>query len=373
MKEWRVGKGEKDQRFNKYLQRKLPDAPSSFLYKMLRKKNITLNGKKASGSELLLEGDLVTFFLSDETIAKFGGAPAAADNAASLQETNEALEEYGRAYRQIQGRIGEGGILYEDAHILAVRKPVGVLAQKSVDTDRSMNEWFVGYLLSKGEVSASSLRQFRPSICNRLDRNTGGILLCAKSLQGARTMGRLLKDRSLHKYYQAVVAGKVAQSGQIEGYLTKDAVTNTVNFKKSGKADQRSASGSGKSPSPEKSAFSGKSPDTSDNGKGWTHTTYKPLITGARYSLLEMELITGKTHQIRSHLASIGHPILGDPKYGNVRINETVRSQYGVRGQMLWCERVEFPQIEGDLAALSGRVIVCEPPALYREIASHSK
>lgn len=179
MKEWRVGKGEKDQRFNKYLQRKLPDAPSSFLYKMLRKKNITLNGKKASGSELLLEGDLVTFFLSDETIAKFGGAPAAADNAASLQETNEALEEYGRAYRQIQGRIGEGGILYEDAHILAVRKPVGVLAQKSVDTDRSMNEWFVGYLLSKGEVSASSLRQFRPSICNRLDRNTGGILLCA--------------------------------------------------------------------------------------------------------------------------------------------------------------------------------------------------
>lgn len=180
-------------------------------------------------------------------------------------------------------------------------------------------------------------------------------------------MGRLLKDRSLHKYYQAVVAGKVAQSGQIEGYLTKDAVTNTVNFKKSVGADRQDAAGSGKS------ASSGRSPEASEHGKGWTRTTYKPLITGARYSLLEMELITGKTHQIRSHLASIGHPILGDPKYGNVRINETVRSQYGVRGQMLWCERVEFPQIEGDLAALSGRVIVCEPPALYREIASHSK
>ena len=86
-----------------------------------------------------------------------------------------------------------------------------------------------------------------------------------------------------------------------------------------------------------------------------------------------MELITGKTHQIRSHLASIGHPILGDPKYGNPKINEKIRGEYGVRGQMLWCCRVEFPEVEGDLAALSGRVIICDPPALYREIAAGSR
>ena len=110
-----------------------------------------------------------------------------------------------------------------------------------------------------------------------------------------------------------------------------------------------------------------------DSQKSWTSTIYKPLITGSRYSLLEMELITGKTHQIRSHLASIGHPILGDPKYGNPTINEKIRSEYGVRGQMLWCCRVEFPEVEGDLAALSGRVIICDPPALYREIAAGSR
>jgi 23S rRNA pseudouridine955/2504/2580 synthase len=110
-----------------------------------------------------------------------------------------------------------------------------------------------------------------------------------------------------------------------------------------------------------------------DSQKSWTSTTYKPLITGSRYSLLEMELITGKTHQIRSHLASIGHPILGDPKYGNPKINEKIRAEYGVRGQMLWCCRVEFPKMEGDLAALSGRVIVCDPPALYREIAGRNR
>ena len=226
MKEWRVSRGEKDQRFNKYLQRKLPDAPSSFLYKMLRKKNITLNGKKASGSELLLEGDLVTLFLSDETIAKFGGERGDVPDAVSDEARDEALMEYRNAYRQIRSRIGADGILYEDENILAVRKPVGVLAQKSAETDRSMNEWFVGYLLEKGETDASALREFRPSICNRLDRNTGGILLCAKTLQGARTVGGLLKDRSLRKYYQAAVAGKVTDGGVIEGFLTKDAVTN---------------------------------------------------------------------------------------------------------------------------------------------------
>ena len=367
MKEWRVSRGEKDQRFNKYLQRKLPDAPSSFLYKMLRKKNITLNGKKASGSELLLEGDLVTLFLSDETIAKFGGERGDVPDAVSDEARDEALMEYRNAYRQIRSRIGADGILYEDENILAVRKPVGVLAQKSAETDRSMNEWFVGYLLEKGETDASALREFRPSICNRLDRNTGGILLCAKTLQGARTVGGLLKDRSLRKYYQAAVAGKVTDGGVIEGFLTKDAVTNTVNFSEKEAGNRGSVSGG------PKGAGNRNRKEPADRKRSWTSTIYKPLITGSRYSLLEMELITGKTHQIRSHLASIGHPILGDPKYGNPTINEKIRGEYGVRGQMLWCCRVEFPEVEGDLAALSGRVIICDPPALYREIAAGSR
>ena len=119
MREWTVKSGEKDQRFNKYLQRRLPGAPSSFLYKMLRKKNITLNGKKASGSELLLEGDLVTLFLSDETIGKFGGETAL-DERNEESGSDQALQEYIRAYRQIRGRIGEDGILYEDPDILIV-------------------------------------------------------------------------------------------------------------------------------------------------------------------------------------------------------------------------------------------------------------
>ena len=151
MREWTVKREEKEQRFNKYLQRKLPDAPSSFLYKMLRKKNITLNGKKASGSELLQEGDLVTLFLSDETIGKFGGAAGSVLPGDNTGQDLPDTGEYTRAFKQLQGRIGRDGILYEDDHLLAVRKPAGLLSQKSSDTDLSVNEWLVGYLLDKGE------------------------------------------------------------------------------------------------------------------------------------------------------------------------------------------------------------------------------
>ena len=342
MRQWTVGSGEQGRRFTRYLEKKLPGAPSSFLYKMLRKKNITLNGKKASGSELLHGGDLVTFFLSDDTIRGFGGILP--DDA---PKGREDLGEYVNAYRQLNGRIGDSGVLYEDANILAVKKPVGVLSQKAAEGDRSMNEWFVGYLLEKGELIRDPengfLSEYRPSIVNRLDRNTGGILLCAKTPKGAREMSELLRDRTLKKYYRAAVSGTVREGGSIEGSLIKDRASNTVSF----------ASSSEQMP-----------------GGSFTRTIYRPVISGRKYSLLELELITGKTHQIRSHLSSIGHPVLGDPKYGNAALNAKIRAQYGLRGQMLWCCRIEFPEMGGEFADLSHRVIVCDPPKLYSEICN---
>ena len=154
-------------------------------------------------------------------------------------------------------------------------------------------------------------------------------------------MSGLLRDRSLRKYYQAAVAGTVACGGSVEGSLIKDRASNTVNFVRS--AEELP-------------------------GGSFTRTIYRPLISGLKYSLLELELITGKTHQIRSHLSSIGHPILGDPKYGNTALNAKIRAEYGLRGQMLWCSRIEFPEMSGEFADLSHRVIVCDPPKLYREI-----
>ena len=256
-----------------------------------------------------------------------------------------------RAFRQLDKRIGARGILYEDEHVLFVNKPVGLLSQKASDTDRSMNEWLVGYLLQSGACSAQSLTEFKPSVCNRLDRNTGGILLCAKSLQGARALTAMLRGRTMRKFYRAVVVGRMRGEGEIEGLLTRDRSTNTVTFD--------SAPAKGKHSN--------------------TKTLYRTLLTGDRCSLVEMELVTGKTHQLRSHMASLGHPIAGDAKYGDNGANSALRKEYGLRGQLLWCCRIEFPVLTPDtapsdevMAALSGMVVYSDPPALYEQIVLHS-
>lgn len=336
MRKWTVDAGERGQRLNKYLMRKLPQAPSSFLYKMLRKKNIKWNDQKASGSEILAEGDVITVFLSDETIEKFGGSVGSAFG----NEGFPLTEEYLRAYRQLRGRIGTEGILYEDRNVLIVRKPAGVLTQKAKEGDLSLNEWLPGYLLEHGEITERSLRAFRPSVCSRLDRNTGGIVICGKTLLGARKMTALLRERGLHKYYQAVVLGQVEEPGRIEGILTKESGSNRVTF------HQR---------------------ETKREGK-WSLTLYRPLKTGKECSLLELELCTGRTHQLRSHLAQIGHPIVGDSKYGMPEADAALRRKVRFRGQLLWCCRLEFPELAEEFAPLSGRTIVCAPPSFYRDV-----
>ena len=344
---WEITAAYEGQRLNKYLMRKLPQAQSSFVYRMLRKKNITLNKKKASGSELLKAGDLVTLFLSDETISKFGGSadchrghPDETGRDQQSRITRAGRDDYLRAYHRLDRRIGAKGILFENAHVLAVVKPVGVLSQKAQADDLSMNEWLIGLLLEKGEVTEQSLTEFRPSVCNRLDRNTGGILLCAKTLQGARALTQVIRDRSLRKFYRAVVAGHLDGEGVIEGILIKDHARNKVSFEQTDGADKAANS----------------------------RTLYKSVYAGSRYSLVEMELVTGRTHQLRSHLASTGHPIAGDAKYGDRRANDDLRERFGVRGQLLWCCRVVFPEMSGVLAPLSGKEICADPPVLYDRI-----
>lgn len=318
------------QRFDKFLRKYLREAPGSFLYKMLRKKNITLNSKKADGSEKLSEGDVVSLFFSEETFAKFcGNTTEAGKQDEHLQK--EALH----AYR----KIGRLEILYEDAHILLVNKPAGILSQKAQPQDLSLNEWLIGYLLSEEKITQDSLHRFHPSVCNRLDRNTSGIVICGKSLYGSQQMSSVLKERSLHKYYLLYVEGQMREARQIEGYLKKDEKTNKVTI-------------------------------TTDRTPGSSPivTGYRPLFAGKKETLVEVELITGKTHQIRAHLASIGYPLVGDYKYGNRTQNEARKSRYGISHQMLHAYRVVFPELTGELAALSGQEIKAPLPELFRRL-----
>lgn len=308
MKEFEIGKNEAGQRFDKYLFKLLKNAGSGLLFKQLRNKNIVLNGKKAKGSEILHEKDVVRVFMSDDTIAKFMG-----------EEKMQKIES-----------TFELKVVYEDEDIILADKPAGVLSQKAGKDDVSMNEYLIDYLLKNG-FDSNELRTFRPAFCNRLDRNTSGLMIGGKSLKGLQKMSEIIKDRSLSKYYLAIVKGSVDKPDRINGYLFKDEKNNKV------------------------SVFSDKK-----DGATEIHTEYEPLQIKNDMTLLKVKLITGKTHQIRAHLAGIGHPLLGDCKYGDVEFN----NKYHAKEQLLHSYEVVFPDLPG-FSMVSGKSIKTEYPSSF--------
>jgi len=353
---------EAGQRFDKYLHRILPGAGNSFLYKMLRKKNITLNGKKADGREKTAAGDSVAIYFSDETLAKFMDRGIGGDTARAAYVAEDAVKcgmdeaaEYLSAYH----RLPEVRILYENDHILLADKPVGVLSQKAAKKDISLNEWLIGYLLHKGDVTADDLIIYKPSVCNRLDRNTSGIVLCAKSLKGAQMLSELLKNRTLHKYYQLYVKGCIYEAHMIEGFLVKDERHNKVTVIPAVSPDMSTGRHAG---------------GTEQGSEGaYIRTAYRPLKPEGDKTLLEVELMTGKTHQIRAHLASIGHPLLGDYKYGDKAWNDIYQKKYHISSQLLHAYKVVFPQLEEPFADISGRTFYAELPDLFRQVSGQAE
>lgn len=287
-----------NQRFDKFLKKHLPNATTSFLYKMLRKKNITLNGKKATGNEKLIEQDKIAFFFSDETYEKFRGDEKLAVDELELLKK---LPMHGLS------------IVYEDDDILIANKPYNMLSQKAKPSDVSANEYLLGYLIRNSVVTSASFRSFRPSVCNRLDRNTTGLILMGKTLHGSQMLSEALKERTVQKFYYAIVKGTVEEEAVHRGYLIKNEKTNQVQIVSK----------------PSEDAV-------------YIETGYKPISYTKEATLLEVHLITGKTHQIRAHLASLGHPILGDPKYGDMRFNEKYKNEFHIHHQLLHAYRVKF-------------------------------
>jgi 23S rRNA pseudouridine955/2504/2580 synthase len=321
LKQFYIQQNEAGQRLDKLLAKILNKAPKSFIYKMLRKKNITLNGKKADGSEKLEVQDEVKLFLSDETFDSF------------REESVTTIVEH------------ELDILYEDKHILILNKPLGILSQKAEKEDISMVEHIISYLITSNQLTREQMVSFKPAVCNRLDRNTGGILIAGKSLVGLQEMARLLKDRSLGKYYLCIVKGRVEKKERIEGYLSKDESKNQV------------------------TVFPHPSEATE-----YICTEYEPIAYSennyalSKYTLLRVKLITGKSHQIRAHLSSMGYPILGDYKYGDQKTNHYFKVNYGLSTQLLHSHQMIFPEIEGELSYLSGRAFTAGLPEQFERI-----
>lgn len=347
MQEMTIGPNQAGQRFDKFLHKCLPEAGNSFLYKMLRKKNITLNGKKAEGREFLQQGDVVRMFFAEETFLKFSGGKFSDGGSQSPADTGEhrrcakntGEQTYLRAYRELTGI----SVIREDADIVILNKPAGILTQKAKADDLSLNEWLTGYLLETGGISGDELRTFRPSVCNRLDRNTSGLVLCGRTLAGSRYLSEIIRTREIGKFYRTICVGEIREATHLTGYLYKDTTANKVQIL------------------PE--------PAIGAAGRQTAHknivcenisTDYHPLATNGVFTLLEVELITGKTHQIRAHLSSIGHPVIGDYKYGNRSVNDRLKAVYGLEHQLLHAHRMVFPD---------GTEVTAPYPELFERLA----
>ena len=310
MREFIINDNEAGQRLDKLLVKYLNLAPKSFIYKMLRKKNITLNGKKASGNELTVLGDKIKFFLADETFDKFSKV--------EFKKENYNLD-----------------IIYEDDNVILLNKPAGVLSQKAGKNDVSINEYIISYLLDENQLSKEDMATFKPSICNRLDRNTSGIIVAGKTLFSLQELSKLFKDRTINKYYKCIVSGEVSSSSLIKGYLSKNEKSNMVTI------------------------FENQKKDTA-----YIETYYEPIKYDKKQNitLLRVKLISGRTHQIRAHLASIKHPIVGDSKYGDSKINQIFKNKYKIKRQLLHSSEIKFPLMHDKLNNLSNKVFRAPDP-----------
>ena len=328
MKSFTITTNEDGLRFNKYLNRLMPNAGSGFLYKMMRKKNITLNHARCEGNEILHAGDVVEIFFSDDTFANFAGKKA------------ETLPVFSKHV------VSADQIVYEDDNLIVAYKPAGILSQKDTPESESMNEMLLTYMASKGELSAESVAAYKPGVCNRLDRNTPGILLFSKTAPAGRELNRLLRERLVDKYYYAVVAGRFPKFLDSKLYLTKDEETNTVSITE-GPISSVSVA---------------------------VHTDFTPVKSTSELTLLRIRLHTGKSHQIRAVLAHLGYPVVADPKYKAAdeavnRISVRYRNLFHLHGQLLLAYAYHFPkEIKEPLWGMSDKVIRSNIPEGFADV-----
>ena len=303
MKEFRIGGNDEGQRLDRFIGKAVPLLPESLLQKYIRVKRIKINGKPAHRAARLCTGDLLRLYINDEFFAKTG------DEKAGPAAPPARLD-----------------IIYEDRQILLADKKPGMLCHGAGDTERdTLISHIREYLRQKGEWDPKRENSFAPALCNRIDRNTGGIVTAAKTAEALRIMNLKIREGELDKFYLCVVFGRPAPDrGALTGYIFKDAVKNRVYVRKS--------------PQP---------------GAKTAVTEYRTLASSSGLSLVECRILTGRTHQIRAQMADFGYPILGDGKYGSERRNKL----YAERRQALYSYKLtfSFKTYSGALEYLAGK------------------
>jgi len=313
MREFYIDKNSDGTSLEKYVKKMLPNAPLSFIYKVFRQKDVRINGVRKDRKEIIHEGDKVAIYVSEQYFEEFTSTKEI--------EKRDDISKY---------------IIYEDDNILLINKPRGMLVQKAEANDVSLNEMVLSYLYLKGEYDPNDNSSI-PGPAHRLDRNTAGIVIFGKNNAVLRELNELLQRKSsVEKHYITLVKGKINKDGIVDAPIYKllNKSHAFVDFEKGKEAK----------------------------------TEYHVLTSNDNYSLLDINLLTGRTHQIRVHMAYIEHPVIGDNKYGDFSLNKTIEKEYRFTNQFLEAYKLVFKKVDGPLSYLSNKTFKIDLGDEFKEL-----
>lgn len=308
-----IGPNEAGQRLDKFLRKWLKDVPLSAIYRTIRKGDVKVNGKKVKEKYSLIEGDIL-----------------------ELKEIETESTKKKDRFVRIENNLK---VTYEDSNMLLVEKWPGVLVHSDKsDGDPTLTDYVLSYLHDKGDYTPEKEITFTPAPCNRLDRNTSGIVIFGKNFESLKILNEMIRERKIKKYYCALVKGRI-KDGIYEAYISKNEDNNISKI------------------------FDFNRPGTKKIAM-----EVKTVQSDGLYSFLEIELITGRSHQLRAHLAHLGNPIIGDSKYGDKKLNSFFNNKYGLNYQYLYSYKLLFKECPKKLEYMENKTIGESLPPIFKKI-----
>ncbi len=307
-----IGPNEAGQRLDKFLRKWLKDIPLSAIYRTIRKGDVKVNGKKAKEKYSLIEGDLI------ET----------RDMVSSVPKTK---------FKRIENSFLK--INYEDENMVIVEKWPGVLVHSDGKKKEStLTDYVLSYLYDKGDYAPENEVTFTPAPCNRLDRNTSGVVIFGKNYEALKLLNEMIREKKVHKYYQSLVKGRI-KDGLYKAYIHKNESENISNVYDEPRKDTKEIS-----------------------------MNVKNIQSCGTFSLVELELLTGRSHQLRAHLDHLGNPIIGDTKYGTAKLNSFFHNKYGLSYQFLYAYKLIFRECEDKLEYMNNKTVASGLPPIFKKI-----